>query len=269
MTHLNIITVPTDKIRHSDVTSNDGINIPKCSIDRNGAITVMTGHYAVMQARINRQPEILMKVVYRHPEWIALKEEFQTQSPHDKHLYGRIDHPDFADWHFSHTNDERLEMVAKEIWSINPHHTLLELCSHTGWFCHRLTDMGIDCTGVEISPMWADFSERMNYYFRHWVDFFACDVVDYFRRHGEAYNVIMILNAIHHIAKQGKLEAMLLEVGERCQLFICDYDAELWGEHTQETYIAMIERLSGLKYRHYLGAEPNRQRKLLSFRRGE
>jgi hypothetical protein len=222
-----------------------------------------------MQARIDRQPEMQVKIVYRHPEWIALKEEFQKQSPHDKHLYGRIDHPDFADWHFSHTNDERLEMIAQEIRSFSPHNTLLEIASHTGWFCHRLQDMGIDCTGVEISPMWSDFSERMNHYFDHAIDFHACDIASYFKMYRYTFDIIMILNAIHHIAKQGKLEEMLSEAGKRCKLFICDYDAELWGEHTQQTYIAMIERLSGLKFHHYLGAEPNRQRKLLSFRRGE
>ena len=207
------------------------------SIERDGSLCVGQGNKRVALLRITEglDFEIKVRVVQRHPEWVALKKGLYDV-PGKMDLYQPLDHPDFAGWSITQPCAERWKMIHEWLgpawFEAKQPRNVLDIGCHTGWFCRKFAAQGCKVMGIDSKPtaLRAAFVASV---FRH-DDGNAPRYIkgDCSAIYGD-YDVCLCLSLIMHLFAQTEHDEawrQLAAISKRCRVMFLDC---VWGGYTK------------------------------------
>lgn len=179
------------------------------AIDRDGRYIFVDGRHRLAAARVLEVPEVPVRVVARHPEWVAFHEFlYREAESRNGILYHQVAHPDLRYIPAQHEGTGRIDLVIEALADVDPEGKhLLDIGANWGQASQIISELGFWTTGVEANhkDAWANDKIRMATDSSHrvwWGSIFDFPDV-------EKHEVILALNVFHHlIATQDRFERL-------------------------------------------------------------
>ena len=212
----------------------------KVAIQANGTMPVFQGNKRVALLRIFHGPEFELTVTVkeRAEEWQRMRRAIYNIAGGKMDCYQPIEHPDFEGWTVTQPCDERMAMMRAELEYHWPN-TVLDLGSHTGWFCRAFADTGgLMATGVEESPQ----AHRMSYIMAERqglqgrIELQNSTILDYMSDPGRdlcEYDVCLFLSIVMHVFRDCGVNGgwdHLAYISRHCERMFLDLS---WGAYAK------------------------------------
>ena len=179
------------------------------NIGRNGEYLFQDGRHRLAIAQILGIKSIPVKVCVRHKQWVEFRQFIGSMTEgagcasRDGTLYQIAVHPDLCDIPASHGCEDRFNAIDKNL--VIRKGTLLDVGANLGYFCHKFEDVGFDCYAVEHSPDIAVAAEKIRESEGKKFKVITGDLFDVSYKYplkGMKFNVVLLLNILHHLIKR-------------------------------------------------------------------
>lgn len=232
-------------------------------IGRDGRYIFLDGRHRLAIARILGLESIPVRVVARHAEWQAFRDELREWAAEQGsgRLYQRIDHPDLADIPADHS-DDRLPIVLRALEGYDARgKRLVDLGTHMGFWCQQMSRLGFICTGVEANRRCVGFAGRIATATDTNFEVWRGDILDF--PDMEQQDVVLALNILHHMLKTEERHARLIgllgRVRAEMMLFethVSDPPAQMrdaYRNYGTDEFVDFVLRHTGLRHAEFLG----------------
>ena len=238
-------------------TRDDEISV---HIGRDGRFLFDDGAHRLAIAKLLRLPEVPVKVVHRHAEWVAFRQEIlDYASSQGGNIYHAITHPDLQDIPRSH-GDERFDLIRPHLPEGGG--TVLDIGAHWGYFCHKLEGLGFDCCAVEMDRLHFRFLDKLaeveeRQFRRFNISIFEFDA----RRH---FDVMLAMNIFYHFIKFEETHQKLVEFLGRVTADVIFFQPHLTRElagqdayrnYTASEFVDFVLEHSGLQHATEIGQD--------------
>ena len=178
------------------------------NIGRDGHYLFQDGRHRLAIARILGIPQIPVKVLVRHAQWVEFRQFMRSlarsggASSRTNELYQNPIHPDLQDIPAAHGCEDRFNAIRKA--AIPNGGTFLDIGANLGYFCHRFEDLGYSCFAVEVLPQIALAADRIRIaegknFMVIAEDLFSAVKTEPLR--GRKFDVVLALSIFHHFLK--------------------------------------------------------------------
>jgi len=194
----------------------------RVAVRRDGRLLFIDGRHRVSVARLLGLAQIPVRIVARHAQWQAYKDEILAYAQdHGGRIYQTIDHPDLVAIPASHGR-ERFDMLRHALggqdWSGA---RLLDIGAHWGAMTQELERLGFIATAVERNKRDARIAERIRIATESRFSVWHGSIFDF--PGVERADVVLALNIFHHFIKtkvgHARLERLLGRLRARMILF--------------------------------------------------
>jgi len=183
-------------------------------IGRNGQLINLHGNHILSMAILLGIPEVPIKIIVRHKNWINFKKRLSYYSRH-RRLYQFPIHPDLQEFPFSY-GESRFDMI-KENLSISQG-TLLDVGANFGYFSHKFEDEGFDCYAVEANWLHAYFLKKLRNAENRKFKVITESIFNYHKNKELNFDVILALNVFHHFLKRKNTYHNLIKLLNRIKV---------------------------------------------------
>ena len=183
-------------------------------IGRNGQLINLHGNHILSMAILLGIPEVPIKIIVRHKNWINFKKRLSYYSRH-RSLYQFPIHPDLQEFPFSY-GESRFDMI-KENLSISQG-TLLDIGANFGYFSHKFEDEGFDCYAVEANWLHAYFLKKLRNAENRKFKVITESIFNYHKNKELNFDVILALNVFHHFLKRKNTYHNLIKLLNRIEV---------------------------------------------------
>jgi len=181
------------------------------NIGRYGDLLYNDGKHRLSIAKLLEIPQIPVKIVVRHPQWMKLREELLAfAAEKDGGLYHPLTHPDLRDLKTRY-GDYRFNVI-KENLSVK-RGTLLDIGAQLGYFCCKFEDEGFDCYALRCLYFLKKLrrAENRNY------KIIPQSIFEYKKGRKLRYDVVLALNIFHHFLKEKNFYGQLVSLLHRLE----------------------------------------------------
>jgi 2-polyprenyl-3-methyl-5-hydroxy-6-metoxy-1,4-benzoquinol methylase len=241
-------------------------------IGRNGEILFFNGIHRLCISKLLNIEMVPVIIKARHKEWVKLKEELYAYAQlqhlggkHEGKLYQKLAHPDLHDIPYAHNNDDRFTAIKKNILTNSD--TLLDIGANHGFFSSKFTELGYDCTAVELDNKLVYFLQKTNLIGKRPFKIEQHNILNMFSKPVE-FDIVLALNILHHFLKTeenyNKLIALLKNLNMK-EMFFEPHDpkespfSNAYKNLNNEQFLDLILSNSNLtKYEKILDCYENR-----------
>jgi hypothetical protein len=233
------------------------------AIGRDGRYRFLDGRHRLAIARILDLPKIPVRVVARHTEWRAFKEElieWADEQPKGR-IYQAIDHPDLADIPAGHRED-RLPLIERALDGYDgTGKRLVDIGTHFGYWCQQMDARGFICTGVEANKRCVEFARRIAIATESGHTIWRGNVVDFPAI--EEQDVVLALNIFHHFLKTKEKYETLITLLRRFRAELMLFEphvsdppgqmANAYLNYPPEQFVDFVATHTGLSNTEFIG----------------
>lgn len=226
------------------------------NIGREGNILFNDGRHRLTIAKLLKIPNIPVKVLARHSDWIKFRKELIEFSKKTQgKLYQPLTHPDLKDIP-SHYSYLRFDLIKKNL-SIKKG-TVLDMGAYLGYFCTRFDEMGFDCYAIEYEPICIYFMKKLKKINKRKFKVIKQSIFDYNRSGELSFDIVLALNIFHHFLKTKEAYEEFISLLKRIkvnEMFFQshDYDEDqMKGAYKNlhpEEFADLIANYTNLKYK--------------------
>jgi len=201
-------------------------------IGRDGRLLFGDGAHRLAIAKLLGLPRAPVRVVYRHPEWVAFRQELLDYAEgRGGKIYHPVTHPDLQDIPVAHA-EERLEMIRPHLPAGGG--AVLDIGAHWGYFCHELEELGFECYAVEADRLHFHFLEKLRRAEGRSFRAFNVSIFDF--RERDHFAVMLALNIFHHFIKTRTTHEQLVAFLGRIQADVIFFQPHVPGEFEEQDY---------------------------------
>lgn len=232
------------------------------------------GQHRLAIAKVLGLTEIPARIVARHAEWHAFKEDILAYAESNRgRVYQQLDHPDLADIPAAHT-DDRFPLLRDALAGYDPAgKRLVDIGAHWGFMSQQFSELGFSCTAVEANARNARFAERLSIATEAGYEVWRGDFADL--PNPSDFDVVTALNIFHHPIKTREGHDRLLGFLERLEAELIlfqphrhDPPGQMKGAYRNyppEEFAELVRSHAGMRDVKHLGtARDGRQLYLLS-----
>lgn len=186
------------------------------AVGRDGRYRLVSGRNALAVAKLAGLARVRVKVVARHRDWEALREEvIRHAGQHRGRLYQRVDHPDLADLRSGHDDtDDRVPILKRAFEGYDAQgKRLMDIGAHWAQMSLQMERLGFDVVAVEANERSAEMAERLRVAAEARFEVWPGSAFE-FPRLAEQ-EVILALNIFHHFIKSKEGHDSLVDLLER------------------------------------------------------
>jgi hypothetical protein len=227
-------------------------------IGRGGQFLFDDGAHRLAIAQILEVPTIPVKVVYRHPEWVAFRQVIiDFAATQGGKIYHSAAHADLQDIPAAH-RDDRMDILRPHLGSGGG--AALDIGAHWGYFCHHLEDLGYECYAVEMDPLHFYIMEKLKQAEGRKFRTLQMSIFDFDERW--EFEVVLALNIFHHFVRtmsdHQKLVHFLGKIRTDMLFFQPHQSGEVAGERSYrdyepEEFVKFVRRHAGLMEAELIG----------------
>ncbi len=184
------------------------------NISRKGWPLFCDGRHRLSIAKLLGIEEIPVIVAARHKEWFNFKIELKKYSEKRNGLYQPAYHFDLVDIPYNY-DGARFEIIKENIGISNGE--VLDIGANFGYFCHKLEEIGFECTAIEINPQEVYFMKKLKEANRDNFSIYRESIFEFKRDKKLNYDVVLALYVFHHFLKRKATYKQLIELLKRME----------------------------------------------------
>jgi hypothetical protein len=235
----------------------------KVGIRRDGRLVALDGRRRLAVARRLALPEVPVRIVIRHKQWVNFTERIRAGARRKGRLYQLIDHPDLIDIPAYH-GTERPKMLSEALADYDcDGKRLLDIGTHWGYMAQQMERLGFRCTGVELNEKSAQIAERLRVATESQFTVWQGDVFEF--PDAEQQDVVIAFNVFNHLIKTRELHDKLVEFLGRLSADVILFEPHLshqpqkmegaYRNYPPEPFAEFVAEHAGLSTIDYLGVE--------------
>ncbi|MBI2450077.1 MAG: hypothetical protein HYV47_00915 [Candidatus Nealsonbacteria bacterium] len=167
------------------------------AVGRTGQLLFIDGRHRLAIAKLLNIPEIPVRIIARHAEWMNFKRELITFSKNYQggQLYQPLTHPDLQD--IPHRREDLRFKIIKDNLSLE-NKTLLDIGANLGYFCHKFEEEGFHCYALEENRMCLYFLRKLKKAENRRFEIIPESLFEYKSNQEVVFDVVLALSIFHH-----------------------------------------------------------------------